>query len=81
MTKRDSFELIYNASVLRSARENHIWLNAFSCIHPTDEWKIQLADAILAKLDNPDETILCNHGGGPLEDLGMRELIVRFNKS
>lgn len=40
--------------VAKKAKDNHIWLNAFSCIRPTDEFKIDLANTILAKLNEPD---------------------------
>lgn len=43
--------------VAKKARGNHIWLNAFSCINPTDEFKIQLADMVLGMLDDKNNTL------------------------
>ena len=40
--------------VAKMAKSNHIWLNAFMCINPSNEFKIQLADNILAKLDEKE---------------------------
>jgi hypothetical protein len=73
----------YWADVRKSTEENHIWLNAFSCIRPTDEFKIQLAESILRKLGNPDRTIKSKHArpGFFFEDLDQQELIIRINKS
>jgi hypothetical protein len=75
----------YDREVLKAAEANHIWLNAMCCVKPTDEFKIGLADSILAMLnckenliyrdqDNPDET---------LQKLGKLTpiLILKINKS
>ena len=40
--------------VAKMAKSNHIWLNAFQCIKPSIEFKIQLADIILRKLEDSD---------------------------
>lgn len=34
-----------------AACANHMWLNAFSCVRPTDELKMQIGEQILAWLD------------------------------
>lgn len=39
------------------AEDNHIWINAFNCINPTDEFKIQIANTILAWLDDKERVI------------------------
>lgn len=39
------------------AETNHIWLNAFSCIRPTDELAQSIGYTILAWLDQPDNVM------------------------
>ena len=36
------------------AEANHIWLNAFSCINPTDELKMQIGEMVLEWLNQRD---------------------------
>ena len=43
--------------ILQMAKHNHIWLNAFSCIRPTVEFRLGLADEILALLNSKDHLI------------------------
>ncbi len=48
---REDAERELDVKVLQAAKDNHIWLNAFSCICPTDEFKLDLANTILRWLD------------------------------
>ena len=77
--ERDERLTRYEADVLRSADGNHIWLNAFSCIRPTDEFKIGLANQILDMLADRECTIPSSYA----ESFGLdqRCLVVRINKS
>ena len=75
----------YDRDVLRTAKENHIWLNAFACVRPTTEFRLQLADQILAML-NDKSNLIYDHQDSTDENwrvLGKLtpELIVRINKS
>ena len=75
----------YDRDVLRTAKENHIWLNAFACVRPTTEFRLQLADQILAML-NDKSNLIYDHQDSDDENwraLGKLtpELIVRINKS
>ncbi len=36
--------------ILVAVKDNHIWLNAYSCIRPTDEFLIELGRTIIDKL-------------------------------
>lgn len=36
------------------AETNHIWLNAFTCINPTDELKMQIGTLVLDWLNQKD---------------------------
>lgn len=73
----------YWADVRQSSEGNHIWLNAFHCVRPTDEFKLRLADSILRKLGSADNTIKSKHArpGYIFEDLDQQELVIRINKS
>lgn len=75
----------YERDVLRSARENHIWLNALGCVRPSKELKLLLADQILAMLNSKDYVIhdYQDNENENLRELGRLtpELIVRINKS
>lgn len=73
--------LRYERDVLASAGDNHIWLNAFACVRPTPEFLQSVGAQVLRMLASDDNTILCDHDGGILEDLKQRELILRVNKS
>jgi len=39
------------------ASTNHIWLNAFTCIKPTDELKMQIGTLVLDWLNQKDNLI------------------------
>ncbi len=67
----------WRADALRSARENHIWLNAFWCLRPSEEFCAKVGREILARLNNPDLTILSENQLVGNE----RELVIRINKS
>lgn len=78
----------YEKDVLRSAEDNHIWLNGFACIRPTSELCEQIGRLVLEKLDQQDATIVSslNRDGALLHDMdetlpAARELVMRFNKS
>ena len=58
-----------------------MWLNAFSCIRPTDELKMQIGAWVLEKLSDPDSRIQADYDDGPLADLEQPEMVLRFNKS
>ena len=75
----------YQRDVIKSAAQNHIWLNAFFCIRPTDEFKLSLANQILFMLNNADY-LICDYQDSDDEvwrEIGKLtpELVVRFNKS
>lgn len=36
--------------VAKMAKSNHIWLNAFNCINPTDEYLKEIGKLVLFKL-------------------------------
>lgn len=46
-----------DAKVLQVVKENHIWLNAFSCIRPTVCFKIALANMILRWLESKEHLL------------------------
>lgn len=75
----------YNRAVLCAAKENHIWLNAFACVQPTTEFRLQLADQILTMLSEKNNLIYDYQDSADenLRTLGRLtpELIVRINKS
>lgn len=37
---------------LQMADDNHIWLNAFSCVSPTDEFLRELGSIVMRKLND-----------------------------
>lgn len=82
-TNRDEAAPTYEADVLSSARDNHMWLNAFSCVRPTEETKIAIGEWVLRLLNDQECTLLSSlcREGGILSGLNQRELVVRFNKS
>ena len=46
----------YQKMVYEKAKKNHIWINAFDCIHPSDELKKHVGEVVLHML-NCRETI------------------------
>ena len=71
----------YERDVMRSVKANHMWLNAFACIRPSDELKMQIGEWVLAQLASKETTILSDWDDSALADLKMREAVLRFNKS
>jgi len=67
----------WEARALRSARNNHIWLNAFSCVRPTEEFCAALGRQILDMLNETGNTIPSEHRLVGTE----RCLVLRINKS
>jgi hypothetical protein len=63
----------YSDKELRNEAEaNHIWLNAFKCINPSPEFKQEIGEMILAKLDHTDMR----------DHLGISKMIIlTINKS
>jgi hypothetical protein len=60
------------AELVEKAQDNHVWLNGFDCIRPTDEFKILVADQILAMLEKTDMT----------DSMGISPMIIlTINKS
>ena len=43
--------------VIQKVQENHIWINAFDCIRPSDELCLRLGRTIISKLKNKDNLI------------------------
>lgn len=78
----------YERDVLRSAKENHMWINGFAAIRPSKELCETLGREILQKLDQQETTIVSdlNREGCLLHDMdkslpAARVLVMRFNKS
>ena len=58
--------------LVEEAKGNHLWLNAFKCIQPTEEFKAQIGGIILEKLNETDMR----------DSLGIsRMIIMTINKS
>ena len=75
----------FDKDILVSAKENHIWLNAFECIKPTVDFRLQLADTILRWLDD-EHYFIYDHQDSKnktLRDLGRLtpQIVIRINKS
>jgi hypothetical protein len=67
-------------AVYQSCKDNHIWVNAFDCIRPTDEFAAKVGHMILGKLNGRHYTIPTN-GLEPEEgqnDPKMREALEFF---
>lgn len=62
----------WQEKVINKVKENHIWLNGFSCINPTDKFKISLADSILKKLNSRD--CLMSDNGITSDNEAIRQL-------
>ena len=61
-----------DAEIRKEVDENHIWLNAFRCIRPTDEFLAEIGRLVLQKLHDSDMR----------DGLGISPtVIIRFNKS
>jgi hypothetical protein len=77
---RAQWERGYRRNVLAAAERNHIWVNAFSCIHPSDELCVQIGREVLRMLGERESTHVsrCGH---MLDLPSQRELVLRVNKS
>ena len=72
----------YEEDVLRSARENHMWVNAFATIRPSDELKRTIGAWVLEKLSDPGSTIQADYDDSEiLRELNQPEVVLRFNRS
>ena len=67
----------WEADAVRAARANHMWLNAFQCVRPTDEFCAEVGRAVLQMLADRESTIESEY-----QLIGTeRSLVMRFNKS
>ena len=72
----------YEADVLKAAKANHIWVNAFATIRPSDELALQIGRIVLRMLRDEDACIQADYDEfETLKDLRKPELIVRVNRS
>jgi hypothetical protein len=61
-----------NEELVQKARDNHIWINAFCTINPTEKFLADLGREVLQKLDETDM----------LDDFGLsKKAIFTINKS
>lgn len=67
----------WNEDVVRSAEDNHIWLNAFLCVSPSDEFLLDVGRMVVNMLKDRHNLIV------PRVRLieSSRELVVRINQS
>ena len=67
---KDNAEL--KAAVLKAAHDNHIWINAFSLVRPSDETYRNIGKTVVEMLQTK-ENLLPNYYGpehdGPITDL------------
>lgn len=86
------FEVTTVEDVMEQLDSNHMWVNAFACINPTDELAMQIGHWVLEKLNG--DTIPKPLTKEELEDLSPEarkayvglnrltpQLYLRFNKS
>ena len=73
MGENENFE----AEALAKVRENHVWLNAFQCVRPTEEFEREVGAAVLRMFRDPENLIQSEKWLIESE----RSLIIRFNKS
>jgi hypothetical protein len=71
----------WEQDVIRSAKANHIWVNAFSLIRPTDKTIYDIGRAVVEMLKSDENLILCDYDGTPLESLKQKELVLSINQS
>lgn len=72
--------------LLESIQENHLWLNAFKCINPSDEFCARIGRSILERLDSPHYLLPSYHGDdddAPISDMQSitKVMYIRVNKS
>ena len=72
MTKRTPWTDLSHEQLVEELEGNHMWINAFSAINPTDELKIAIGDWVLDILKTTE--IGCSLGSSPTA-------ILRVNKS
>lgn len=70
--KRGAWSELPPEEIVAELEANHMWVNAFSCIHPTDELKIAIGDWVLSEL--AQSQIGCSLGISPT-------VLLRVNKS
>jgi hypothetical protein len=58
------------AKIIAAAVDNHIWINAFSLIRPTDETLIGIGRAVVQMLQNKDNLLPSYHGEKDSEPIG-----------
>jgi hypothetical protein len=73
MTDRTAYTDLTEAELRERVAEEHMWLNAFACIHPSDDLKKEIGQWVLDKLAEEQE-LGCSLGISPT-------VILRFNKS
>lgn len=70
--KKKSISDLSDKEFRKETMDNHIWINAFSCIKPTDKFLIGLGKEILNKLEQTELT----------DSLGISPtILLRINKS
>lgn len=67
----------WESDVVKAARENHMWLNAFRCVRPTEEFCAEVGRSIIEMLNDPENLIRPEVA---LID-SEREMVIRINKS
>jgi hypothetical protein len=72
MAERTAWTDLTRKQLVEQLEGNHMWLNAFSCIRPTDELKIAIGEWVLDMLNDTD--VGCSLGISPTA-------IFRVNKS
>jgi hypothetical protein len=81
-TKAKYTEEQHRENVLRSAENNHIWINGFSLIRPTEELEQSIGREVIRMLKDRDCTIpssLC--ATLDMDPSLHRELVLRVNAS
>ena len=76
----------YQKDVLRAAQENHIWINAFTLIGPSEATLADIGRSIVRMLKNEEDTIQGElHRPGAIlagiDGPSSRVLVVRVNQS
>lgn len=54
MTDIRAFDDLTNDEKVELANDNHLWLNAFHCIRPSDDFLIEVGRSVLSKLKSAD---------------------------
>ena len=78
---------ILRVDILRSLDENHMWINAFSCLNPSDDMKRQIGEWVLDKLASKEKTLpamdLDAADSDPIDTMQILtgHVYLRFNKS